>query len=92
MASSSGNTVDAVTSATSASPRAHHVSWDCSDIDGVNVAAGSYVMNVEFATDNSSLSGATNPSLQVPFQVGQGSETIKPADAPYFTGIVLTYR
>jgi hypothetical protein len=88
---SGGNTVDAVTGATNRAPRAHQSTWDCTDLNGAPVPAGTYTLNAEFATDNGGFfSRGGPPLLQVPVPVGQGPQSIHPADAQYFTGIAVT--
>lgn len=88
-----GNTVDAVTGATNAGPRAHNASWNCTDVGGNDVPSGSYVMHAEFTTTNTGgFFGGPAPLLDVPFDVGGGPYTLNPPDQPLFVGIELTYQ
>ncbi len=88
---SGGNYVDAVTSATLASHRAHESSWNCRDVKGNAVPEGQYRMFMEFTEDNSALDAGQQPKLySFGFSTAQRPATIVLPDQPYFTDMVLT--
>jgi hypothetical protein len=87
-ASSRGVTVDAVTGATNTAPRVHTAPWDCNDKTHAGVPPGTYTVHAEFATGNS----GTPPSIEMPFQVGSGPETLQLPNAKYFTDISLNHQ
>ncbi len=81
-ASSAGNIVDAVTSATLASHVTHTRSWDFTDVKHCKVAPGSYRLMIEH-TDYD----GTGALLTLPFTTDPGMQT--PADSTYFKSVSL---
>ena len=60
IASSSRNTVDAVTGATLSDHQTHTVTWNCRDTSGTIVPDGTYFMRVEYTLANSQGPYTTN--------------------------------
>ncbi|MFQ5651157.1 MAG: DUF2271 domain-containing protein [bacterium] len=91
-ASSAGNVVDAVTSATFRSHQTHTATWDCTDVNGAQVPDGTYKVLIEFTEENSSSSGKPPGKWTViEFTKGAGDQTITPPDETYFRDLRLTY-
>lgn len=88
-AASSGNTVDAVTSATLYSqPQSHHDTWDCTDVNGNPVPNGTYNVYVEFTEDDTAYGFGSSQVTHVSFQVGN-PQNISPPNQQYFTSMHL---
>jgi hypothetical protein len=83
-ASSGGNVVDAVTSATLSSHITHDRTWDLTDKMMCKVAAGDYRVMVEHTDYN-----GTGALLTIPFTKGQTPVTQMPAETTYFHNILL---
>lgn len=81
-ASSAGNIVDAVTSATLSSHVTHTRSWNLTDVKGCKIAPGSYRLQVEHTDYN-----GTGALLTLPFTTDPGMQT--PADSTYFHSVSL---
>jgi hypothetical protein len=86
-AEAGGSRVDAVSSATLANHRAHHVTWNLKDANGAAVPDGAYKMIVE-VTD----ADATGKFVSVDFMKAPGVAPLTPADNPYFTGMQLAFH
>ncbi len=91
-ASSQGNVVDAVTSATLKQHAAHDVWWDCQDATGAASPPGDYRIRVEVTESNSSDKGEP-PGLTAswPFQLGAGSFDLVFPDQAGFTAQHLSH-
>ena len=87
LASSNGNDVDAVTGATRKSAGGHVVAWDCRDAQGVKVAPGAYVANVEFTEENSSEDSPPGPHRLLPFDVASSVSAASAPDDATSTGL-----
>jgi hypothetical protein len=82
-----GDSADAVSSATLQQHKTHSAVWDLKDDSGATVPDGQYTLFVE-VTDKDA-AGAT---LSVTFTKGPEPQTVTMPDAPYYTGITLTYE
>jgi hypothetical protein len=85
LASSGGDTVDAVTGATLVEHRVHEVVWDLKDQSGCEVPAGAYVVRVEL-TDRDGLGEAA----AVPFMKGTTPVAASASDTRAFQDMRLT--
>lgn len=91
-AASGENTVDAVTSATLRSHQTHDVAWNCTDVNGAQVADGTYKIYVEYTEDNSNKSGKPPGKWTVvEFAKGTTGQTMAPPDETYFKDMQLIY-
>jgi flagellar hook assembly protein FlgD len=90
-ASSSGNSVSAITGSTLSSHQTHTVTWDGKNADGVEMADGPYQIWVEYSSTNSASNGNHGPSLSVDFEKGPSVQHITPANATYYQNIVADW-
>jgi hypothetical protein len=80
-----GNTVDAVTSATTNSHGTRMAKWDCTGLDHLPVANGPYRINVEFTERN----GAGRVMVPLMFLKSDGAQNLMPPDQTNFKGVRL---
>lgn len=75
IASSGGNKVDAISSATASSPGARTATWNCKDLSGNVVPPGDYVAHGELTEDD-----FAGPNTSMPFTltIGQPLDTMYP--------------
>lgn len=85
LASSGGNTVDAVTGATLKEHATHEVEWDLRDSFGCPVEQGGYAIVVEMTDKN-----AAGTSTSVSFSLGASPTTLSPTGTQYFHDLRLT--
>ena len=78
-ASSQGNIVDAITSATLTSHKTHEVSWDLRDAEGCEIEAGDYQVVFELTDRN-----AAGESLAIPFTKDTAPVSLAPAETRTF--------
>ncbi|MCA9731513.1 DUF2271 domain-containing protein [candidate division KSB1 bacterium] len=83
----SGNTVDAITSATSSSHTTHQVTWDIKNASGNRVADGDYTLKVEMTDQH-----AQGPIASFAFPVGQASGSLSLTDKTYFHNLELSWN
>jgi hypothetical protein len=86
IAASSYNDTDAITGATLNSHQTHMIEWDCTDLDGQQVADGNYIINVEFTERH-----AQGPLYSIEFMKGDMEQHLTPLDQIYFKDIQLDY-
>jgi len=91
VASSSNNSVNAITGATLPNHQQHTISWDCRDASGNLVADGNYEIWVEFTERNSNSGGAVGPSTKIAFTKGMDVVSLNPPDETYFKNMTLNY-
>jgi flagellar hook assembly protein FlgD len=91
VASSSNNSVNAITGATLPSHQQHTISWDCRDVSGNLVADGDYEIWVEYTERNSASGGAVGPSTKIVFTKGMDVVSLNPPDETYFKNMTLNY-
>jgi flagellar hook assembly protein FlgD len=91
VASSSNNSVNAITGATLPSHQTHTISWDCRDVSGNLVPDGTYEIWVEYTERNSASGGAVGPSTKIVFTKGPDVVSLTPPDETYFKNMALSY-
>jgi hypothetical protein len=79
-----GGTVDVTASATLASHRAHHATWDMKNRSGAAAPPGTYTLVMEL-TDGD----MTGRSNKLTFDTSAGATSMTPADAPSFASMKL---
>ena len=80
------NETDAVTGATLNSHQSHEVVWDCTDLDGMEVSDGTYMIRIEFTDKH-----AQGPLYEISFEKGGDEQHLAPPDQTYFKEIQLDY-
>lgn len=80
-------TADCITGATLSTHSTQTVKWSGKDASGVRVPDGNYNLWVEFNETNLS----NNPSINIPFTIGNSDQHITPANTSYFQNIDLNY-
>jgi len=86
-ASSGGNLVDAVTSATLAQHVTHDRTWDLTNLAKCEIPAGAYRVVIEETDHNGS-----GPSVELPFTKGDVPLTSMPAETANFHDLLLELR
>lgn len=86
-ANPTGNTVDAVTSATLNAHEEHTVDWNLSDAKGAPLPDGTYHVLVEVTDRN-----GPGQMLDLEFSKGAEPQQIAPADSLYFKDVELSYE
>lgn len=84
---SSGNTVDAVTSATLSAHQMHQITWDLKDANGMTVPNGEYTLHIEITDQH-----AQGPLAAFSFPVGDSSNVLVFPDESYFHEIQLYWN
>jgi hypothetical protein len=85
-ANTTGNKVDAMTSATLPMQKAHEVTWDLTDCNRKSAPDGDYSVMVEVTDHN-----GTGQTLSVPFKKGAEAMMIAPANDAAFSDIQLRF-
>ncbi len=85
-AASNYNVTDAITGATLSSHITHTVSWDCKDLNGMEVADGNYHVYVEFTDKH-----AQGPFKMLTFIKGPEPQHIQPFNETYFKDMDLEW-
>ena len=85
-AASNYNVVDAITGPTLNSHQSHTITWDCTDLDGVEVPDGEYTIYVEFTEKH-----AQGPWTTINFTKGPEAQHLIIPNEPYFKDMVLDF-
>lgn len=86
IAASNYNETDAVTGATISSHQTHTIIWDCTDLEGMEVADGNYNIHVEFTERH-----AQGPLYSIEFIKGSEEQHLTPFDQINYKDIQLDF-
>lgn len=86
IAASNYNDTDAVTGATISSHQTHTIIWDCTDLEGMEVADGNYTIHIEFTERH-----AQGPLYSIEFIKGNEEQHLTPFDQMNFKDIQLDF-
>lgn len=86
IAASNYNDADAVTGATISSHQTHTIIWDCTDLEGIEVADGNYTIHIEFTEKH-----AQGPLYSIDFIKGGEEQHLTPLDMTNFKDVQLDF-